>query len=316
MKFLIVGIGNVGLRHIQGLANLSKHNIEFFMIDKNDDYKKRFNKEINKIGSKYIIKHINKIDQLKNINFELTILSTTATNRSKLLYNILEKISSKFILIEKPICQSINELEDLRKISVNNIFVNFPRRYCDWHKKIKNKLLQGKLNKIKSVKITGGYLGLACNACHFIDLLNSWTNKHPVSIDANGLGEWYVSKRDGFYEVEGDLKVFYEEDLSLEINSLTHKEGLKIELYDNKKQLILHLNNDEGFAKFSDGEIIYGRLKYQSENTHNLLKLLQNNDEEICNLNNAINSYNVLLKELINNWNQKFKTNKKKIKIT
>ena len=85
------------------------------MIDKNDDYKKRFNKEINKIGSKYIIKHINKIDQLKNINFELTILSTTTTNRSKLLYNILEKISSKFILIEKPICQSINELEDLRK---------------------------------------------------------------------------------------------------------------------------------------------------------------------------------------------------------
>ena len=64
------------------------------------------------------------------------------------------------------------------------------------------------------MKITGGYLGLACNACHFIDLLNSWTNKHPVSIDANGLGEWYVSKRDGFYEVEGDLKVFYEEDLS------------------------------------------------------------------------------------------------------
>ena len=78
----------------------------------------------------------------------------------------------------------------------------------------------------------------------------------------------------------------------------------------------MNINYDKGSAKFLDGEIINGKLKYQSENTHNLLKLMQNDNKEICSLSNAINSYDILIKELINNWNIKFKTNEKKIMIT
>ena len=315
MKFLIIGIGNVGLRHIQGLINLQTKNLEFYLFDHNDDYKKKYEKEIDVIKENYLLRHVDKIEELANIEFEMTIISTTATNRPELLSRIVKEINTKFILVEKPICQSISELEDLKEFSSNKIFVNFPRRYCEWHKKIKKKLKLMNLNKIRKIKISGGYIGIACNTCHFIDLINSWTNKLPVSINTDGLGEWYISKRKGFYEVEGSLKIQFENNILLELNSYHYKEDLRIDLYDDDK-LILEINYNHGYAKFSDNEIIKGRLKYQSENTHNLLKILQSNHKEICSLDNAINSYHILLKELVKNWNIKFKSNTKKIMIT
>ena len=140
MKFLIVGVGNIGLRHLQGLTNLPDNQIEFYLLDKDYSYKKRFKKEIKEINQNYSLKENINIDELEKIKFELVIISTTASDRSKILFEILNKINTKYILIEKPICQSVKELEELRKITKKKIFVNFPRRYCDWHKNIKNKL--------------------------------------------------------------------------------------------------------------------------------------------------------------------------------
>ena len=316
MKFLIIGIGNVGLRHIQGLTNLSEKNLEFYLLDKNDFYKTRFDQEIKELKKYHILNQINKIDEIKNIEFELTIISTTATNRTELLSTVIKEIKTKFILIEKPICQSESELENLKKITTNNVFVNFPRRYCEWHKKIRKKLLSGKFNRFVKVEISGGLIGLACNACHFIDLLNSWTNKYPIKINTDGLADWYASKRDGFYEIDGNMKIYFDSDLFLELNSYNYKKNIEVNVYDNENKIILSINYDKGSAKFLDGEIINGKLKYQSENTHNLLKLIQGNNNEICSLNSAINSYDILIKELISNWNNKFKTNEKKIMIT
>lgn len=316
MKFFIIGIGNVGLRHMQGLTCLQDRNLEFYLFDNNDLYKKRFNQEIEQIENKHHINKVSNIEELKDIDFELTIIATTATDRSNLLSKIINKIKTKFILIEKPICQSEKELEDLKKITNKNIFVNFPRRYCEWHKKIKKKLLLAKFNKISKVEVSGGYIGLACNTCHFIDLLNFWSGKYPTKIDMDELGEWYISKRDGFYEVEGNMKIYYGKDFLLELSSFKIKKDLELNIYDDKKKLILNLNYTKGYAKFSDGEVIQGSLKFQSENTHNLLKLMQTNNKEICSLNNAVYLYDLLIKELIKNWNIKFKKNDKKIMIT
>ena len=109
------------------------------------------------------------------------------------------------------------------------------------------------------------------------------------------------------------MKIYFDSDLFLELNSYNYKKNIEVNVYDNENKIILSINYDKGSAKFLDGEIINGKLKYQSENTHNLLKLIQGNNNEICSLNSAINSYDILIKELISNWNNKFKTNEKKL---
>ena len=316
MKFLIVGVGNIGFRHIEGLSKLSDDNLEFYLYDKNSNFKIRFKNQINDLQKKYKFQSVNKLDSLKGKNFELTVISTTTTDRIKILSNLIKKINTKYVIIEKPISQSEYELNNLKKLKSENIFVNFPRRYCDWHRKIKDKLLGYNKNKIYRAEVSGGNIGLACNACHFIDLINFFTTKKPIKISINQLGDWYKSKRIGFYEVDGTLGIEYEDNIFLQINSVKQKKNLEIRIYNAENDQILFVDYINGLAKFSDGEIIRGKLKYQSESTHRMLKLIQKNDKDLCKLDEAIEPHKLMIKEFINHWNKKFNTDEKKIKIT
>ena len=71
----------------------------------------------------------------------------------------------------------------LKDISSKNIFINFPRRYCDWHNKIKDKIIRDYSNEILDISITGKNLGIACNISHYIDLVNMWTSCYPLKVD-------------------------------------------------------------------------------------------------------------------------------------
>ena len=316
MKFLIIGVGNIGLRHIQGLTNLSLKNLEFYLYDTNNFYKERFNDEIKNLKKNYIIKDIKNLKEISDILFEITIISTTASNRIEILYKINKTILTKYILLEKPICQSMYELKDLKQLSNENIFVNFPRRYCVWHTEIKKKLIKKYSNKIFKFKILGGMIGLACNACHFVDLINFWTNQYPTKVLINNLDKWYKSKRDGFYEVDGNLEVKFNNNISLLIKSINEKKTLEIEVVDINNNQILFIDYATGIAKFEDGDIIRGKMKYQSESTHLLLGLIKRNDKNLCNLEKAIKLYEPLIEGLINHWNKEFNKNDDKIMIT
>ncbi len=312
MKFLIIGVGNIGFRHVEALLNLSDNNLEFYLYDKNISFKERF-KEL-KINNRF--KEINSLNGLSDLNFELTIISTTATDRAKILSNLNKFIKTKYIIIEKPITQSVYELQDLKKLKSDNIFVNFPRRYCNWHKKIKEKLNKDYISKNLRIEVSGSKIGLACNACHFVDLINFITHKQPYKVIIDDLEDWHKSKRDGFFEVEGNLKVNFEANISLLIKSYNKKKNLEINFYDLNDNQILLIDYVNGIAKFCDGKIIEGRIKYQSESTHLFFDLIKKNDQNLCKLDKAITLYKPLINGLIDHWNKKFKRNDKKIMIT
>lgn len=316
MKFLIIGVGNIGLRHIQGLTNLSSNNLEFYLYDTNNIYNERFNNEIKNLKNKHTIKDIKNLKDVSNIFFEISIISTTASNRLEILTKINKLIQTKYILLEKPISQSIYELQDLKKICNKNTFVNFPRRYCAWHKEIKEKLIKKYSNRIFKFKVLGGRIGLACNACHFIDLINFWTNQFPNKILINNLEKWYKSKREGFYEVDGNLEIKFSDNISLLIKSLNKKKTLEIQVFDINNNQILFLDYDSGIAKFEDGDIIKGKMKFQSESSHLLLNLIKKNDENLCSLEKAIKLYEPLIEGLIHHWNKEFNKKDNKIMIT
>jgi len=50
MNSLVVGIGNTGLRHVQGLSKLDEKNINIYLFD---------------ISKKYLLKYKNEINDLK-----------------------------------------------------------------------------------------------------------------------------------------------------------------------------------------------------------------------------------------------------------
>ena len=45
MKFLIIGLGNIGIRHIQGLSKLSDDNLEFYIFSKSNNFETKLKKK-------------------------------------------------------------------------------------------------------------------------------------------------------------------------------------------------------------------------------------------------------------------------------
>ena len=318
MNSLVVGLGNTGLRHVQGLSKLDEKNINIYLFDISKQYLLKFKNEINDLKKKVNFIFISKdFESIKNINFDITIISTTADSRVKLLLLIINKINTKLILLEKPICNSINDLNLLKSISSKKIFINYPKRYCDWHIKIKNKIQKDYPHEILNVLITGKKWGIACNISHFVDLINMWTKCHPLSVNTSHLGSWKNSKRKGFYELEGSIQIFFENSHKLELSSEDKYDDLKISICNKLNKKICTIDYEKGYAKFEDKETIYGKIKFQSELTNELYTILtKEKKHDICNLDLAVKCYDKILKSLIDHWNKQNNSNVEKIMIT
>ena len=314
LNILILGVGNIGIRHIQGLINYKKK-LVFYILDTNKNYKSIFKDEIKEIRLTNDLYEINSLNEIKKINFELTIISTTANSRIDVLRQIITSINYKYILLEKPICTSIKDLKYLNTNLNKKIFINFPRRYCDWHNKIKEVLTKNYTDKIKKIEINGSNLGIACNACHFVDLINYWTNKKLIKVDNSRLKKWINSKRPGFYEVIGKITFIFENDVVLTINSDKKFKDFDFKIFDDKS-LILTIDYKNKIAKFENDFKLVGEIKKQSKSSHILLGLLQNQNLNICKLETEINSHEKILKSLIDFWNLKNNQKVEEVMIT
>ncbi|MDC3043069.1 Gfo/Idh/MocA family oxidoreductase [Candidatus Pelagibacter sp.] len=316
MKALIIGVGNIGMRHIQGLSKLKDDQKHIYLFDLNKTYRLRFENELSKLQDKLNYFFVQNIQEVKNINFDLVIISTTANNRGKILNSILNELKFEFIVIEKPICNSLDDLEILKKISNKKIFVNFPHRYCDWNLKIKKKIKEYFFNQKLEVFITGSNLNIACNISHFIDLVNMWTGSLPISVHHSDLNKWVKSKRDGFFELDGCISITFQNDHKLTIIQDQKYENQIIKIQSEQKENCCLINYLEGFAKFGKSEKLLGNIKYQSDSTDILYKKLNSLNHEVTNLKLSVECYSMVLKRLIEFWNQKKNTNENKIIIT
>ena len=138
---LIVGSGNVGSRHIQGILK-SKYKINIYIVENNLNSiittKKRIS-EVNYLNKKiYIYKNLN----FKKKNFDLAIIATNSKGRLNLIKKALNYQSIKNIIIEKVAFQSIKDYLEAIKIlkkHKTSSWVNCARNYNSVYSLIKKK---------------------------------------------------------------------------------------------------------------------------------------------------------------------------------
>lgn len=317
MNALIIGLGNIGLRHLQGLSNLNNDEINVYLFDKSNKYFSKFKNELKSLEKKIAINFVsNNINNLSKINFDITIISTDASQRIEILNNIVDSFNSRFILLEKPICNSIKDLEILKKSNFKNVYVNFPRRYCNWHNKIKKKIINDYSNHKLKVEITGRNLGIACNISHYVDLIHSWTGQYPIDINHSELSNWKKTKREGFFDLDGKIKVTFRKNHVLNICSDVKYNSTKINITGDNNNICL-IDYKKGSAIFKDKVILNGNYKLQSDTTNVLYeKLINKKIDQICDLKTAVRCYEKILYSFIEHWNKRNKSNLKQIMIT
>ena len=241
MKILIVGYGRLGQQHAKSFKN---ENNTVYIYDKiipdNNDILKKVENFV----------YIDSLQTISGINFDIIICSTTALNRSEVIYEIVSLFKPKRLIVEKPIEQSSTKvLEIERALRINNIdsYVNCPRLYYPiWQKFMRMK--SGPVNLNYSNK----NWGFLCNSIHLVSLflqLNDFAALSKVTLD---IKQFVNSNRDGFIEAHGSLNISLVNGASLYLQDCQNAE---IEYCVQFNKTNYYVNSGETELTSAEGQI-------------------------------------------------------------
>lgn len=315
-KLLLIGSGQLGSRYVQGIIR-DTVNYNITVVDSSKLSLNNAKKIWTESGGDNSLHKIFWSQTLPTDikRYDLAIVATTSKNRAALIDYICSEVNVSYWVLEKVLAQSNKELKMIEAATshAKNVYVNTSRRQMKWHQKIKSKFSE----KPRLVKKTGKLWGLACNAIHFIDLVAWWTGQSLLSIDTKKLDKkWFESKREGYYEVTGELLAKFSGGTELVLQSLydTKEEVLMVE-FKNKDSCVIYEN--KGTALFSNGDILNGSLELQSEMTGPMIKKILTKDVcELPTLKESLKQHEVFLDAMLEHWNKSNNCNEKLVPIT
>lgn len=320
-KIAIIGSGQLGSRHLQGIKTA---NMELLIevVDSNPDSLKIAENRYNEIEENQYhknIRYFSSIDEL-NEELDLVIIATSSAPRFQITNELIKKKQVKNIIFEKVLFQNeeyFHQVENL--LNSNNIkaWVNCPRRMYDFYNAIKETL--SKEDKI-IFTVSGGEWGLGCNSIHFIDIISYLTSQTKYSLITEGLNKKvYPSKRSGYIEFCGLLSGFTERGdifnfISQENSSTTPLISIATQknkfIIDEVKGFIAsYMNNIWDTQKI--------QVPYQSQLTGKVIEnILSNNDIKLTTYEESMKLHLPFISSLLDFYNLLTKNSAKNCPIT
>ena len=289
----LVGIGKLGLRHLEGMGK-SKTPLNISLVDPSKAAIERAKKQW---VESYRLNIGHTLHDTVPSRCDLAIIATTADFRRRAVEGLAEYATVNAWIVEKPIGQSITDIDAVVHIAKNRAWVNTPRRAMPWHKEIA--AVVRSLDRPLHVVVKGGRWGLACNALHFIDLVRWWSGSEPHTVDVSGLDRhWHESKRPGYSEIYGMLRIIYADGGSLDLVSAPNEEPHLIRVQTPTSECYI----DERAGKFYDpnGQVSTGRMIYQSSLTGATVdNILSGNSPSLPKILEIAETERLLLRALI-----------------
>ena len=310
----IIGAGQLGSRYLQGVK-LALLNYHIYVVDPNKNAliqaKKRYKSfdgtESNELTCTTNMKNLPK-------NLTICIISTTSDIRKQVLFDLLQIVNVKYMVLEKVVFQKVEDFEQVKELFRNkNIksWVNLPRRTFPVYKEIKKKIQ----NQILNIKVSGNNWGLASNSIHMIDIFVFLTEQNNYKFDINDLSnQKYVAKRKGFQELKGEFKVHSSRGDTLQLFDVNvlPKNNFRIIIKSNEEETIVDETNRLVMVK-SKNYMENISIPYQSEITGFILDdIINTGSSDLVTFNECM-GYHV---EMLNAFNKQFSIiNKKDIRI-
>lgn len=286
-KILIIGFGNIGVNHLNGIFKY-KSKVEIFIYDK---------KYIQSHNFENINKNINILNSLKiNKHFDLVIISTNSEERFKVFLELVKYNTVRNIIFEKFVYYKKYQFEKTLKILEKkniNAWVNCLRREISIFKNIKKKISK----KFELIYQNSNW-GLGCNSIHFLDLFGFFIGREKISLLTSELNKRiYKSKRKGYVEFKGKV-VFKSKNstLVLEDNKKYKDKIFKIKtknrifLFNNKENILIEKNKKKIVKKYKCFEPKVSNVTYNI-----IKKISQNKKIYLTNLNESFYYHKILI---------------------
>lgn len=236
-KVALIGAGQLGSRHLQGLKGAASP-LSITVVDSSNDSlqisKERYD-AISSVGEK-TIEFVTSIQELPS-ELDLVIIATGSKPRAAIVKSLLVHATVKYLVLEKvlfPILLDYQEIAALLKEKHVKCWVNCPRRMYGMYKQIKEEI---DISKPIYMTKAGENWGLCCNAIHMIDIFMYLTDEYTYTVDTKGINnETEESKRGGYIEMTGTLKVTTPKGNELTLisrNKFTGEKNFLIENGDN-----------------------------------------------------------------------------------
>lgn len=282
-RVVLIGCGNLGSRHLQALKQ-TKRKIKITVCEPDDAAKKIALERYNQIIESEMIENMEMISDYRNIPKvqDLVIIATSAQGRFEIAKWVVEELKVKYLLLEKVVFQSINELEQFSNIireTEIKVWVNCPRRMFSFYKRLKDILYSE--DKV-DMYVSGSDWGMGCNSVHLIDIYQFLTEARNYEYKNVSLEDKiYESKRLGYKEFFGEYSIETEKGILTIGCSNSKSEPFVIEISTLSSDILI----EEGAKKAIITDKVLGKkneeyvdFTFQSNLTNKVVEQLIDND--------------------------------------
>jgi predicted dehydrogenase len=253
MNFMIIGAGQLGSRHLQGLLKLNGSENVFVVDPSNDSL------DISKSRA-LEVRHLHNVSFLQSMNnlprdFDVVIVATSSMVREGIVINLLNHFDIKYLILEKvlfPTVEAYHNLLALMKGKTVRTWVNHPRRMFPYYQAIKANFIPGKPASFEAV---GANWGLGCNGLHLLDIFAYLDGTALVEINTSALDNiLHKAKRDGYIEFTGTLTGRFASGNTFSISSWNDTASpLTVTVFQSHHRSIVQEGSPSTLLSFADG---------------------------------------------------------------
>lgn len=320
---LIIGAGQLGSRHLQGLLKIEESQI-IYVLDPSSQSLEVAKERANQLEHSTEIIYVNSWESLPE-EFDLVIVATAASVRAAIVKKLLTAHKVNNLVLEKILfqdLQSYSEIKDLLEKTKTPTWVNHPRRLASYYEEIKNEIAE--TGETAVFNVIGSNWGLACSALHFIDLFAFLSSSSVEQLDMDWLyNEVLESKRANTIEFNGTVKGIMKDKSIFTITSLSGLIGdISVVISTNsnrwivqegKSESIIHMNAADGFTP----HIKKFTTEFQSSLTNKIAQgIFDNNTSVIPDYEEACASHIPFIAAALEKYNELTSNNTKICPIT
>jgi scyllo-inositol 2-dehydrogenase (NAD+) len=232
------------LSHIEALKEFSHISVEA-ICDVNSS-------SLEKAKIEYGIKHTynNYNDLFNNHKIDLLCIATRTQKREKIIQVGIEH-GIKAFHIEKPLCNSVNQLKKLESLVVNNkvcLSYGTLRRYLKIYQKAKDLVDSGKFGKLLQVQVNFGQAALFWTHPHSVDMILFFSGNRKIVAVQSHLSD-VISTKDNVIESDPIIEqssIYFDDGL---VGSITKIPGMDVVLGCEKGVITVDSNGSQIFIK-------------------------------------------------------------------